>query len=143
VVLAGSDLPPPPGFIAVVLIAAGLGIAIRVAVPWILSIRDQAGVGPALGTATIAAALASAVVAVIVVLTGPGEASIAPPGAGAAIILIAVVMALGAAAGAALAGIALVADRQPTRRRALLLGTAPALLVSLVASAVVFARLGQ
>ena len=143
VVLAGSDLPPPPGFITVVLIATGLGIAVRVAVPWILGIRDRARVAAALRAATIAAALAGAALAVVVVLIGPGEPSAPRPGAGAAITLIGVFLALGGATGAALAALALVADRQPTRRRALLVAMTPALLVSLMASAVVFARIWQ
>lgn len=43
VMAAGSDRPPPPGFVAVVLVGFGLGSLVAVLIPWSLLLWDRSG----------------------------------------------------------------------------------------------------
>jgi hypothetical protein len=61
--LAGSDLPPPRGFIAMVAAAIVLGPVVGFGVPWLLARLERMGVGRTL----LAAACAGAVVGVFIV----------------------------------------------------------------------------
>lgn len=109
--LAGSDRPPPPGFLAVIATAVVLGFAVAVLVPRMLGRADRVGaLRAALAAVGVGAAIGAAV-ALPYIAVGPGEPSTPAPGPADLAVFVVVVAGAGALAGALIAALALTLDR--------------------------------
>ena len=139
--LAGSDLPPPVGFLWVVIAGLGLGVLVRVLVPRLLKLRDRAGAVRAVVAAMAVGAAVGAGVAILLVTWSPGEPSAPRPGPVEVSIFLLVVAVVGACAAVALALLAILADRADSRTGALLVVGVPGLLTVLLIVAVIVQRL--
>ena len=78
VMLAGSDKPPPLGFLWIVAGLVVICVAIGFALPWLWRVRKQSGVWSVLWRTTTLGALVGFVLAALFGLGGSGEPS-APP----------------------------------------------------------------
>jgi len=78
VMLAGSDKPPPLGFLWIVAGLVVISVAIGLALPWLWRVREQSGVWSVLWRTTTLGALVGLVLAALFGLGGSGEPS-APP----------------------------------------------------------------
>ena len=78
VMLAGSDKPPPLGFLWIVAGLVVICVAIGLALPWLWRVREQSGVWSVLWRTTTLGALIGFVLAALFGLGGSGEPS-APP----------------------------------------------------------------
>ena len=78
VMLAGSDRPPPIGFLWIVAGLVVICVAIGLALPWLWRVREQSGVWSVLWRTTTLGALVGFVLAALFGLGGSGEPS-APP----------------------------------------------------------------
>ena len=140
--LAGSDLPPPVGFLWVVIAGLGLGVLVRVlacrgcsscviargrSAPWLPPRLSGRQSGPG--------------VAIPLVTWSPGEPSAPRPGPVEVSIFLLVVAVVGACAAVALAPLAILADRADSRTGALLVVGVPGLLTVLLIVAVIVQRL--
>jgi hypothetical protein len=76
--LAGSDKPPPLGFLWIVAGLVVICVAIGLALPWLWRVREQSGVWSVLWRTTTLGALVGFVLAALFGLGGSGEPS-APP----------------------------------------------------------------
>ena len=111
VVLAGSDRPPPPGFVAVLVVAGGLGVLTALLVPRMLVLADRHGRPRALVAALAVGFALGAVVGVGFAVAGPGEPSTPAPGIGEAAAFITVVAVVGMVAAGLVALVAFALDR--------------------------------
>ena len=80
VMLAGSDRPPPLGFLWIVAGLVVICVAIGFALPWLWRVREQAGVWSVLWRTTTLGALVGFVLAALFGLGGSGEPSAPPMG---------------------------------------------------------------
>ena len=78
VMLAGSDKPPPLGFLWIVAGLVVICVAIGLALPWLWRVRERSGVWSVLWRTTTLGALVGFVLAALFGLGGSGEPS-APP----------------------------------------------------------------
>ena len=106
VLLAGSDLPPPVGFIWVAAGAVAAGALVRALVPPVLGLRHTIGVLRTLLAASGIGAGVGVACATLLVLLGSGEPTVDSPSAGQAATFVVVVAA---APGAAVSLLALTA----------------------------------
>jgi hypothetical protein len=141
IVLAGSDVPPPPGFLAVVLVAAALGLVVRLVVPGLLTVRDERGTAAALMRAGALAAGTGCAVGALFMLFSPGEPSVSTDVLAGAVFLF-VLAAVGAVGGLAVTTLAILADRAHTRAGAVSIVAAPLGLTMLLTVVVIGMRLG-
>ena len=111
IMLAGSDRPPPPGFLAVIVTAVVLGTATAVLVPRMLRRADRVGAVRATLAAVAVGAAVGAAVALVYAVVGPGEPSTPAPGPADLAILVVIVAVAGAVAGALIAALAFSLDR--------------------------------
>jgi hypothetical protein len=143
VLLSGSDIPPPPGFAAVVVGAIVAGLAIALLVPRMLRLRDRTGTRRTLlVTLAWGAALGAALPLVLALLT-PVGAQVDTPGPAdlaLAVVLGALLVALATGCLAVLAIWADVARDHPACRLVLV---TPFVLLGLPATIVIIARIGQ
>ena len=75
IMLAGSDIPPPRGFVWVIAGLAVICVAIGLAVPWLWRVCEQSGVWSVLWRTTTLGALVGFVLAALFGLGGSGEPS--------------------------------------------------------------------
>ena len=75
VMLAGSDRPPPIGFLWIVAGLVVICVAIGLALPWLWRVREQSGVWSVLWRTTTLGALVGFVLAALFGLGGSGEPS--------------------------------------------------------------------
>lgn len=141
--LAGSDLPPPSGFIWVVLIAAVVGLAVSVLIPVALRFRDREGSRRTALTAAAAGFAFGVGVALLLLLGGSGEPSVPEPGPFEAVAFLAVVGLVGAIAATVIVGWAIVADRAKSKPSALIVSVVPGAVVLLGITAVIAGRLAS
>jgi tetrahydromethanopterin S-methyltransferase subunit G len=94
--LAGSDIPPPRGFVWVVagLVAVCLGIAL--AIPWLWDVRRRQGLQAVLVRTAGIGLVVGLVLAAAFALFSSGEPSIPPPGVAEYAIWFSVLMSVGA-----------------------------------------------
>jgi hypothetical protein len=81
VLLAGSDRPPPLGFLWIVAGLVVICVAIGLALPWLWRVLEQSGVWSVLWRTTTLGALVGFVLAALFGLGGSGEPSAPPMGA--------------------------------------------------------------
>lgn len=137
--LAGSDLPPPRGFIAVVAAAIALGLVVGFGVPWLLARLERTGVGRTL----LAAAGAGAAVGVLVVaaMALRPDASAAGVTVPEVLTLGAVVGSVSAAAAAFVMGVAVLSVRATSRPASSAIALLPTVLVAVPSLIIVGLRL--
>ena len=141
VLLAGSDLPPPVGFIWVTTGAVAVGALVLACVPPVLGLRHSIGAVRTLLTASGIGAGVGAACAVLLILVGPGEPTINSPGAGQAATFVVVVAVVGAVSAAAISTTAMFSAAMPRPQLAILVAAAPGAAVSLLALTAVGTRL--
>jgi hypothetical protein len=107
--LAGSDIPPPPGFAFVILGIALLVLLIGFALPWLWRVQDERGPGRVLGISIGLGAGIGLLLAAIFGLRGSGEPSIPPITLGAYAIWFTVLFFVGAVNGALVGGVTVLA----------------------------------
>ena len=74
--LSGSDIPPPRGFVWIVVGLVVICVAIAFAIPWLWRVRARSGLGSVVGkTATLGAAT-GLVLAALFATRGSGEPSV-------------------------------------------------------------------
>mgnify|MGYP003350284309 FL=1 len=134
VMLAGSDLPPPPGFAVVLVAAAGLGLLVRWRVPVLLRRVDAAGAVRATPALVGPVAVYSAAVALIAALIGSDEGSLPAPTWAETAVFVLVAAVAGCVAALLVVIVAVLADRERARpSRAVVVAVAlPVLLVALL-----------
>ena len=140
VLLAGSDMPPPPGFVLVIPVAIGIGILVRVVIPQMLQTRDRAGLAPALMGAIGAGAAAGLLMGLLFAAIRSTGPSTPRPGLLQLALFVLVLTIAGALAAAAVSALAIVADRARTRTRRILTLAVPGLIVVLVPAIVIADR---
>lgn len=133
VALAGSDWPPPRGFWVVVVASVTLGLLVAALVPVVLRRADRVGPLPALLVAAAAGAGYLGSAAVLLMVTSPGDPSSPGPGVADRLVLLIVAACVGWFGGAAVAAVALLADRARDRplRTLLLVVLLPVIVVGL------------
>ncbi|MFN8126022.1 MAG: hypothetical protein U0R64_05890 [Candidatus Nanopelagicales bacterium] len=141
VMLSGSDLPPPPGFLWILPIAGVAAILVGLLIPVALRLGDRAGPARAVLAAVGVGVAFGVVVAGLLVIRGSGEPSIPPPGPVGATILVIVTTAVGAIAATVVVGWSIVADQAKSRSHAVLVIALPAALVLLPIGVVILLRL--
>ena len=94
--LAGSDIPPPVGFIWVVGGLVVICTAMAFAIPWLWRVRADRGLFAVVWRTTTIGALAGLALAAIFAARGSGEPSIPPLDAGDYAIWFSVVTLVGA-----------------------------------------------
>jgi hypothetical protein len=141
VLLAGSDLPPPVGFIWVVAGAVAVGALVRALVPPVLGLRHTRGM---LRTLLAAGGIGAGVgvgCAALLVFLGSGEPTVDSPSAGQAATFVVVVAVVGAVSAAAISATAIFSAAMSRRQLAVLVAAAPGAAVSLLALSVIGTRL--
>ena len=125
--LAGSDLPPPRGFVAVVAAAIVLGLVVGFGVPWLLARLERIGVGRTL----LVAAIAGAVVGVFIVAAMAALPDLSTTGVTVLDVatLAAVVGSVSAAAAAFIMGVAVLSVRASSRRASTVAVLLPTILI--------------
>ena len=137
--LAGSDLPPPRGFVVVIGASIVLGLVVGFSVPWLLARRERIGVGRML----LAAAGAGAVVGVLIVAAMAVRPDLAATGVTVAdvVTLAAVVGSVAAAAASLIMGVAVQSVRARSRRASTIIAVLPTALIAGPSLIIVGARL--
>lgn len=107
--LAGSDIPPPPGFAFVIVGIALLVVLIGFAIPWLWRVQDERGPGRVLGICLGLGAGIGLLLAGIFALRGSGEPSTPPITVGAYAIWFLVVTFVGTVNGAFVGGVTVLA----------------------------------
>lgn len=141
--LAGSDLPPPTGFIWVAAGAVVVGVLVRAFVPPLLRLRYSTGVLRSLLVSIAIGAVVGVACAALLVLRGSGEPTVDSAATGTATVFITVTAVVGACAAAGVAATAMVSASMPRPQLAVLVAAAPGTVVALLALAVVGARLAS
>ena len=139
--LAGSDLPPPTGFIWVAAGAVVVGVLVRAFVPPLLRLRYSTGVLRSLLVSIAIGAAVGMACAALLVLRGSGEPTVDSAATGTATVFIAVTAVVGACAAAGVAATAMISAAMPRPPLAVLVAAAPGTVVSLIAIGVVGTRL--
>lgn len=143
ILLAGADLPPPPGFLFVLLAVCGFGVLIGLTLPRVLKRWDRLGAGSTLAWASALGALLGLATTVVLVSKGPGEPTIPAPGVQAYLIFAGVLVVLGGLCGFALALVARAADRASTPWLAAAIAGLPGLVLVGVAAVVIASRVNN
>ncbi len=110
IMLAGSDWPPPIGFLLVVVAAGVLGVLVRLWIPRTLSRSDHVSTARVVGQAAVPGALAGLVAAGMFMVVGRGEPQVGP-GAMDFVIFAIVAVVVFAIAAMGLQVLALLLDR--------------------------------
>ena len=97
--LAGSDIPPPRGFVWVVAGLVVICIALALAIPWLWQVRRRQGLRAVLVRTVSIGLVISLVLAAPFALFSSGEPSAPPMDAAAYLIWFSVVMVVGAVNG--------------------------------------------
>jgi hypothetical protein len=140
VAVAGSDLPPPAGFLGIVAAALVLGVLVRLGVPRLHARRSADGVRSALGSTAVAGALVGAVIAAPFVVAHAFRDTSGPT-AVEAVTFVAVASVLMAGGALLFAGVALLAFGAQSAPVAFAAAMLPSLLVAVPALTVVLGRL--
>lgn len=111
--LAGSDIPPPPGFAFVIVGIAFLVLLVGFSIPWLWRVQGDRGPGRVMGISLGLGSGIGLLLAVIFALRGSGEPSTPPITLGAYLIWFLVVTGVGTVNGALVGGVTIVAH--PTR----------------------------
>lgn len=107
--LAGSDIPPPPGFAFVIVGIALLVVLIGFAIPRLWRVQDERGPGRVLGISIGLGAGVGLLLAFIFGLRGSGEPSRTDITLGAYVIWFLVLLFVGAVNGALVGGVTVLA----------------------------------
>ncbi len=107
--LAGSDIPPPPGFAFVIVGIALLVVLIGFAIPWLWRVQESKGPGRVLGISLAMGAGIGILLAAIFAINGSGEPSLPPMPLGAYLIWFVVVTFVGLVNGALVGGVTVLA----------------------------------
>jgi hypothetical protein len=107
--LAGSDIPPPPGFAFIILGIALLVLLIGFATPWLWRMQESKGPGRVLGISLAMGAGIGILLAAIFAIKGSGEPSLPPMPLGAYLIWFVVVTFAGLVNGALVGGVTVLA----------------------------------
>ena len=78
IMLAGSDIPPPRGFVWVVAGLALICVGMAFAMPWLWRVRTAGGLSAVVRRTTTIGAVVGLVLAGVFAVKGPGEPSIPP-----------------------------------------------------------------
>ena len=141
VLLAGSDLPPPVGFIWVVTGAVAAGALVRALVQRVLGLRHTIGMLRTLLAASGIGASVGVACATLLVLLGSGEPTVDSPSAGQAATFVVVVAVVGAVSAAAISATAIFSAAMSRPQLAVLVAAAPGAAASLLALTAVGTRL--
>ncbi|MDA2986899.1 MAG: hypothetical protein O2789_04115 [Actinomycetota bacterium] len=107
--LAGSDLPPPAGFLWVVLGVVLLTLLIGFAIPWLWGLQSEHGPGRVLTTCLGAGASLGVLIGVLVTLTNRDESTSSSPGVAAYAIWLGVLLFVGGVNGTFVGGVTVLA----------------------------------
>ena len=99
VMLAGSDIPPPSGFVWIPVGLAVISTGLAFAMPWLWRVRDERGLSAVVVRTTMLGAAVGLVLAGIFSARGSGEPSIPPMDLADYLIWFSVVMVVGAGNG--------------------------------------------
>ena len=99
IMLAGSDVPPPPGFVWIPIGLAVICTGMVFAMPWLWRVRTARGLFAVVRRTTMIGAVVGFVLAAIFAVKGSGEPSIPPMDFADYMIWFSVVMVVGAVNG--------------------------------------------
>ena len=99
VMLAGSDIPPPFGFVWIPIGLAVICAGVALAMPWLWRVRAEQGLSAVVWRTTMIGALVGTFLAGIFAVRGSGEPSIPPMDLSDYLIWFSVVMVVGAVNG--------------------------------------------
>ena len=97
--LAGSDIPPPRGFVWIPIGLAVICTGMAFAMPWLWRVRTAGGLFTVVRRTTMIGAVVGLVLAAIFAVKGSGEPSLPPMDSAAYLIWFSVVMVVGAVNG--------------------------------------------
>jgi len=109
ILLAGSDVPPPPGFAFVIAGLALITVLMGLAIPWLWRVQEEHGPGRVVGICLGLGAVVGLLLAAIFGAGGSGEPSIPPITLGAYAIWFLVLMFVGLVNGALVGGVTVLA----------------------------------
>jgi hypothetical protein len=99
IMLAGSDIPPPRGFVWIPIGLAVICTGMAFAMPWLWRVRSAHGLFAVVRRTTMIGAVVGLVLAAIFAVKGSGEPSLPPMDSAAYLIWFSVVMVVGAVNG--------------------------------------------
>ena len=108
--LAGSDIPPPSGFVWIPIGLAVICAGMAFAMPWLWRVRAEQGLSAVVWRTTMIGAVVGTVLAGIFAVRGSGEPSIPPMDLADYLIWFSVVMVVGAVNGVIVGLVAVIAQ---------------------------------